>query len=170
MAFTSQNRRDLDRKNGQSGWSWTIQGMRKPTPPAGPGQRPPSSHLVRLLHTEHGQIDATGLLYIVTEYAEEVLSEIIPERPLTPGEANDMLVPVLDPLFYLHGQGFVHGHLNPSKILVVDNQVKLSRDRLEITGELGETLSDAENLRRTRGGHRDDIPGGGRLVARHHLD
>ena len=94
-------------------------------------------HLMRLFHTGRGQIDATGLLYTVTEYAEEVLSEIIPERPLTPGEANDMLVPVLDPLFYLHGQGFVHGHLNPSKILVVDNQVKLSRDRLEITGELG---------------------------------
>ena len=94
-------------------------------------------HLMRLLHTGRCQIDATGLLYAVTEYAEEVLSEIIPERPLTPREANEMLVPVLDALFYLHGKGFVHGHLKPSKIMAVDNQVKLSGDRLEITGELG---------------------------------
>ncbi len=91
-------------------------------------------HLMRLLHTGRCQIDATGLLYAVTEYAEEVLSEIIPERPLTPREANEMLVPVLDALFYLHGKGFVHGHLKPSKIMAVDNQVKLSGDRLEITG------------------------------------
>ena len=94
-------------------------------------------HLMRLFHTGRCQIDTTGLLYVVTEYAEEVLSEIIPERQLTPREANEMLAPVLDALFYLHEKGFVHGHLKPSNIMVVDNQVKLSGDSLEVTGELG---------------------------------
>jgi len=94
-------------------------------------------HLMRLFHTGRCQIDSAGLLYVVTEYAEEVLSEIIPERPLTPREANEMLAPVLDALFYLHEKGFVHGHLKPSNIMVVDNQVKLSGDSLEVTGELG---------------------------------
>ena len=37
-------------------------------------------HLVRIYHTGQGEIDSTRLVYAVTEYAEEVLSEIIPER------------------------------------------------------------------------------------------
>jgi serine/threonine-protein kinase len=94
-------------------------------------------HLMHLFHTGRCQIDSVELLYVVTEYAEEVLSEIIPDRPLTPREANEMLVPVLDALFYLHEKGFVHGHLKLSNIMVVDNQVKLSGDSLEIKGELG---------------------------------
>ncbi len=94
-------------------------------------------HLMRLFHTGRCQLDSAELLYVVTEYAEEVLSEIIPERPLTPREANEMLAPVLDALFYLREKGFVHGHLKLSNIMVVDNQVKLSGDNLEVTGELG---------------------------------
>jgi TonB family protein len=94
-------------------------------------------HLMSLLDTGRCQIDTAVLLYAVTEYAEEVLSEIIPERPLTPSEAKEMLAPVLDALFYLHGQGFVHGHLKPSNVMAVDNQVKLSGDSLQVTGELG---------------------------------
>ena len=43
--------------------------------------------------------------YVVTELAEEVLSQIIPERPLTPDEAREMLEPVLDALSYLHANG-----------------------------------------------------------------
>ena len=94
-------------------------------------------HLMSPLHTGGCQIDAAVLLYAVTEYAEEVLSEIIPERPLTPSEVKEMLAPVLDALSYLHGKGFVHGHLKPSNIMVVENQVKLSGDSLQVTGQLG---------------------------------
>lgn len=94
-------------------------------------------HLNSLLHTGRFQLDAADFVYAVTEYAEEVLSEIIPERPLTPNEAKEMLAPVLDTLSYLHGKGFVHGHLKPSNIMVVDNQVKLSGDSLEVAGEVG---------------------------------
>ena len=94
-------------------------------------------HLMSLLHTGRCQIDTAVLPYVVTEYAEEVLSEIIPQRPLTPSEAKEMLAPVLDALAYLHGRGFVHGHLKPSNIMVVDDQVKLSADNLQVTGEPG---------------------------------
>ena len=94
-------------------------------------------HLMSPLHTGRYQIDAAVLLYAVTEYAEEVLSEIIPERPLTPSETKEMLAPVLDALSYLHGKGFVHGHLKPSNIMAVDDQVKLSGDSLQVTGEPG---------------------------------
>ena len=92
-------------------------------------------HLMRLFDTGRCQIDTSVLLYAVTEYAEEVLAEIIPERPLTPSEAQEMLGPILDALSYLHGKGFVHGRLKPSNILDVDNQVKLSGDSLQVAGK-----------------------------------
>jgi TonB family protein len=97
-------------------------------------------HLMRLFHTGRCQIDTTELLYAVTEYAEEVLSQILPERSLTPSEAREMLDPVLDALSYLHGNGLVHGHLRPSNIMVVDNQLKLSSDSLHVAGQLGNHL------------------------------
>ncbi len=93
-------------------------------------------HLMKLLHTGRSQIDTTGLVYSVTEYADEILSEIVPERALKADEAREMLGPVIDALMYLHVKGFVHGHLKSSNIVAVGNQLKLSVDRLEITGEM----------------------------------
>jgi len=98
-------------------------------------------HLMCLFHTGQCEIDSAPLLYAVTEYAEEVLSQILPERPLTPTELREMLDPVLDALSYLHGKGIVHGHLKPSNIMVVDNQLKLSCDGLHLAGEPGKYSS-----------------------------
>lgn len=92
-------------------------------------------HLVRILDYGRAKIDDAGLVYVVTELAEEVLSQIIPERPLTPDEVREMLGPILDVLDYLHSKGFVHAHLKPTNILVVDNEVKLSSDGLLPAGK-----------------------------------
>ena len=94
-------------------------------------------HLMRLLHAGRCQIDTVPLLYSVTEYADEVLSQILPERPLTPSEAGEMLDAVLDALSYLHGKGFVHGHLKPANIMAVGDRLKLSSDGLHLAGEPG---------------------------------
>ena len=74
------------------------------------------------------------MAYVVTEYADEVLSQIIPERPLTGDETRAMLDPVIDALEYLHGKGLVHAHLKPSNILVVDEQLKISGDNVAPAG------------------------------------
>ena len=92
-------------------------------------------HLMRLLDFGSCQIGFTRLLYTVTDYAEEILSEILPARPLTPDEAAEMLDPVLDALSYLHRKGFLHGRLKPSNILAVDDQLKLSCDSVHHAGE-----------------------------------
>ncbi len=99
-------------------------------------------HLMRIFHTGHCEIDAVTLLYAVTEFAEESLSEVIPDRPLTPDEAREMLVPILDALAYLHRNGMVHGHLKPSNILVVDNQLKLPVDNLAGTTAKAKPLAE----------------------------
>jgi len=92
-------------------------------------------HLMRLFHTGRCEIHTVPLLYVVTEYAEEDLSQIIPERPLTVSEAREMLHPVLDALAYLHERGLVHGHLRPSNVMVVNDQVKISGDGIHVVGE-----------------------------------
>jgi TonB family protein len=97
-------------------------------------------HLMPLLHSGRCRIDASELLYAVTEYAEENLAEILPERPLTPIETGEMLGPVLDALSYLHGKGLVHSRLKPSNILVVNGRLKLSCDNLHRAGEPGKPV------------------------------
>lgn len=94
-------------------------------------------HLMKLLHMGQSQVDTAGVVYCVTEYADEVLSDVLKDRPLKPDEVRDMLVPVLDALFYLHGNRYVHGHLKPSNVLVVNNKLQLSGDTLEAVGEPG---------------------------------
>jgi TonB family protein len=76
----------------------------------------------------HGrcEIDDVPCLYVVTEFADEVLAEILFERPLTTKETRDMLGPALDALSYLHANGLVHGRLNPSNIMAVGDSLKLT--------------------------------------------
>ena len=97
-------------------------------------------NLLRLFQRGRCQIDGTELFYAVMEYAEESLAQIIPYRPLTPAEARDTLQPLLEALAYIHAKGFVHGHVKPSNIMAVGDQVKLSSDELCGVGESGRVL------------------------------
>jgi eukaryotic-like serine/threonine-protein kinase len=89
-------------------------------------------HLLRVLHVGRSRLDGDEVVYVVTEYADEVLAEILPERALTPDETTEMLEPVLDALACLHGRGFAHGRIKPSNVLVVADRLKLSADCLPI--------------------------------------
>jgi TonB family protein len=94
-------------------------------------------HLLGLFHAGRCEVDGEDLLYVVTEYAEEVLSDILRERPLTPGETREMLEPILEALSWLHSRDLLHGRLKPSNILVVDDRLKISAERLHAAGESG---------------------------------
>ncbi len=87
-------------------------------------------HLLRLFETGSCQLDSVVLLYVVMEYAEENLAQILPQRALTPEEARDLLEPALDTLAYIHGKSLAHGRLKPSNILAAQDQLKLSSDSL----------------------------------------
>jgi TonB family protein len=76
----------------------------------------------------HGrcEVDDVPCVYVVTEFAEEVLAEILYDRPLTTKETRDLLGPTLDALSYLHANGLIHGRLNPSNIMAVGDSLKLT--------------------------------------------
>jgi TonB family protein len=92
-------------------------------------------NLIRIFEAGRCELDGTELLYVVMEYAEENLSQILPERALAAEEARSMLPPILRALQFVHDKGFVHGHIQPSNILAVGDQVKLSSDTLSMAGE-----------------------------------
>jgi TonB family protein len=92
-------------------------------------------NLLHLGQRGHCQVDDKELLYAVSEYADENLAQILPQRALTPAEMSDVLQAVLNVLAYVHSKGFVHGHLKPSNIMAVGDQVKISSDGLCGVGE-----------------------------------
>jgi TonB family protein len=94
-------------------------------------------NLIRIFETGRCEFDGAALLYVVEEYADENLSQIIPERALTSEEAFAMLPPLLRALQFVHDQGFVHGSIQPSNVLAAADQVKLSSDSLRMPREKG---------------------------------
>lgn len=92
--------------------------------------------LLQIFEVGRCQQDGEELLYVVMEYAEENLAQILPSRSLTPDEVHEMLKPTLEALAYLHGRGFVHGHLKPANIMVAGEQLKLASDGICRIGEL----------------------------------
>ena len=112
-------------------------------------------NLLRLFRAGRCRIDGNDLLYLVMEYAEEDLADILPQRALTPEETRDMLCPVLDALEYLHGKGFVHGDLKPANILATGDRLKLSSDAISRIGEAQSASKKGRRLRSTRSDQRN---------------
>jgi TonB family protein len=85
-------------------------------------------HLARILEIGQAQIGSAHVVYLVTDYAEEDLSLILPDRALSPEEVREMLPLIVDALLYLHSHGFSHARMKPSNIQAVNDQLKLSID------------------------------------------
>jgi TonB family protein len=93
-------------------------------------------NLIRIFDVGRSDLDGVALLYVLGEYAEENLAQILPERALTAEEVRMMLPPVLGALQYVHGKGLLHGRIQPSNILAVGDEVKLSSDSVGAAGEM----------------------------------
>ncbi|PYX60706.1 MAG: hypothetical protein DMG76_01875 [Acidobacteria bacterium] len=91
-------------------------------------------HLLKIHQTGSCELRETKLFYIVLEYADEDLSQVLPMRALTQAEGLDMLPPVLDALSYLHRQGFIHSRVRPRNIVAVEERLKLSSDSIREEG------------------------------------
>src|SRR6202522_2877374 len=98
-------------------------------------------HLIRILAMGRCEFNATPILYVVTEYADENLAVVLARRPLGPAEARGILGPVVDALSYIHSKGFVHTRIKPANIMAEEDLLKISSDGLcrigESSGSLG---------------------------------
>ncbi len=92
-------------------------------------------HLLRLLEWGGCQLEGLPYLYLVMEYADQTLAQLLQHRALTDDEAREMLPPILDALAFLHGRNLLQGQLKPANILVVGDQLKLASDTIRQLNE-----------------------------------
>ena len=87
-------------------------------------------NLIRIFDMGRCELEGTSVLYVVMEGADENLASVVTKRPIAADEARDVLGPLVEALGYIHGKGFVHGHIKPANILALDEQLKISSDGL----------------------------------------
>ena len=92
-------------------------------------------HLIRIFGSGRCRLGGHPFLYVVMEYADQTLAQLLPHRALTPDEARELLLPTLDALAFLHGKNLVQGQLKPPNVLVVNDQVKLASDTVRQAGD-----------------------------------
>jgi TonB family protein len=92
-------------------------------------------HLLRVFQWGRCQLGTASMLYVVTDYADENLGQILPSRALSVSETEYMLRSVLEVLGYLHGSGYAHGRLKPGNIMAVGEDLRLSGDTIRPAGE-----------------------------------
>ena len=98
-------------------------------------------HLIRLLEAGRCQLGGLQFLFVVMEYAEQTLAQILPQRALTPDEVREMLLPILAALAFLHRKRLVQGQLKPANILVIGDQLKLASDTIRPADESAASIA-----------------------------
>jgi hypothetical protein len=91
-------------------------------------------HLIQLFDAGLCKLGGRPFLFVVMEYAQQTLGEVLSQRALTGDEVRDMLPATLDALNFLHRKGLVLGHLKPANLLVVNDQLKLASDSIRPAG------------------------------------
>jgi eukaryotic-like serine/threonine-protein kinase len=91
-------------------------------------------HLIQLFDAGLCHLGGRQFLFVVTEFAEQTLSEVLSQRALTESEVREVLPPILGALTFLHQHALVLGHLKPANVLVVNDQLKLAIDSIRSTG------------------------------------
>jgi len=97
-------------------------------------------HLVSVFDVGRYRVDGREFLYVVMEYADQTLAEILPRRPLVAEEVRELLLPTLGALAFLHRKQLVHGRLKPSNFLAVGDVLKLSSDSIRAVSHTGSGL------------------------------
>jgi TonB family protein len=92
-------------------------------------------NLLQVLDSGRTRLAQMDLLYVVMECADEDLFQIVPQRPLSQEEVQEILPSLLDAIQYLHANAFIHGHISPSNIMAVGDRLKISGDAIVPIGK-----------------------------------
>jgi serine/threonine protein kinase len=93
--------------------------------------------LIQLFEAGQCQIGERHFLYVLTDYADQNLAQLLERRALTEDETREMLEPVLEALAFLHEKKLVQGRLKPSNVLVVGDQLRLASDTIRPFSDSG---------------------------------
>ena len=94
-------------------------------------------HLIQIFDAGPCRIGDRDFLYVVMNYADQSLEQLLERRVLTEDETREMLSPALDALAFLHEKKLVQGGLKPSDVLVVGEQIRLASDAIRPFRETG---------------------------------
>ncbi len=85
-------------------------------------------HLVRIEDFGDTEVDGEPLVYLVTEWTEESLADILSERKLSLEETGEVAAALVGALEALHANGMVHGLVEASCVLAAGEVIKLRSD------------------------------------------
>ena len=127
------------------------------------------ANLLRILDGGRCWLNSLELIFLVSEYADENLAEVLTQRTLNANECNALLRPMISVLKYVHQQGLAHGRLRPSNVMAVNDQLKLSSDCIRPAGEMkiedGTSAYDAPELKTGKISSASDVWSLGAILA-----
>lgn len=92
-------------------------------------------HLVQLFEVGRYESGGHDYQFVVMEYGDQTLAQILRRRPLSAEELQELLPPVLEALTFLHRRQLVHGQLKPCNFLAVGDELKLASDTIRPAGQ-----------------------------------
>jgi TonB family protein len=92
-------------------------------------------HLIRLFEAGRCELGGYPFLFVVMEWADQTLAQVLPHRALVPDEVRELVRPSLGALAFLHRKQLVHGALKPANFLVINDQLKLASDNVRRAGD-----------------------------------
>jgi hypothetical protein len=103
-------------------------------------------NLLRLLDYGRAQEEGETFLYAVFEFPDDSLSIALERGPLSAAETREILLAAGEGLRFIHSQGLVHGSVDPSHVVAVGDEIKLSTDTLRLPSLEATTAEDVRAL------------------------
>lgn len=88
----------------------------------------PHPNLSRPLAIGRRQLEGVELVYVVLKRADETLNGALRERPLTAGEASEVLLSCSRAIEHLRRNSLVHASISPDDVFAVDDSIQLSSE------------------------------------------
>jgi hypothetical protein len=103
-------------------------------------------HLAKLREVGSCRSEGAEVAFVVTDFGEEILADVLKDRALDATETRQMLEPLLGVLGYLHSNGYAHGRVTPANLMAVGDTLKLSSESIARIGEPGSGASTAADV------------------------